>query len=103
MIVVNLHKKDKQNMTEPNVIIGIVISVIFTTHILLPIIQQIGLLKRFFCFIGWHSPTSQWKYLHFNGASQYAECPWCELHGFIMSDGTPHFEKTRDKYEGNKN
>lgn len=41
-------------------------------------------IKRFFCFMGWHGPTTT---THFDGCSEHAQCRWCGYRGMIDSQG----------------
>jgi hypothetical protein len=45
------------------------------------------MIKKFFCWMGWHS----WQHLYimesFDGASVHAKCPWCGFKGMIDSQG----------------
>lgn len=44
-------------------------------------------LKRFFCWLGWHSFTSGFESTGFDGASEHARCKWCGFDGMIDSQG----------------
>lgn len=46
------------------------------------------MLKRFFCWIGWHSVLFKgYKTLGFDGCSVHAKCLWCGYEGMIDSQG----------------
>jgi len=45
------------------------------------------MIKRFFCFIKWHSFYSGFIPLFHDGASQHAKCKWCGYEGMIDSQG----------------
>ena len=48
---------------------------------------QPSCLKRFYCWIGWHSPRRKWEMTVFDGCNQHAVCPWCDYEGMIDSNG----------------
>lgn len=44
-------------------------------------------MKRFFCWIGWHSFWSGYEWIGFDGASVHARCKWCGGEGMVDSQG----------------
>lgn len=44
-------------------------------------------IKRFFCWIGWHSVIGGFEATGFDGASIHARCRWCGYEGMIDSQG----------------
>lgn len=44
-------------------------------------------MKRFFCWMGWHSFLVGYERLSFDGASAHARCKWCPFEGMIDSQG----------------
>lgn len=44
-------------------------------------------LKKFFCWMGWHSYFVGYDDTGFDGASVHAKCKWCEFEGMIDSQG----------------
>ncbi len=45
------------------------------------------MLKKFFCWIGWHSFFEGFESIGFDGASTHARCKWCKHEGMIDSQG----------------
>lgn len=45
------------------------------------------MLKKFFCWIGWHSFFSGFEKTGFDGVSVHARCKWCGYEGMIDSQG----------------
>ena len=45
------------------------------------------MLKRFFCWIGWHSWPVGFESAVFDGCSVHARCKWCGYKGMIDSQG----------------
>lgn len=50
---------------------------------------MIGLIKRFFCRIGWHSFPVGFVHIYFDfdGFNEHARCKWCGYEGMIDSQG----------------
>ena len=44
-------------------------------------------LKRFLCWIGWHSIFVGFQTTGWDGASSHAKCKWCDYEGMIDSQG----------------
>ena len=44
-------------------------------------------LKRFLCWIGWHSIFVEFNAISHDGASQKSSCKWCGMIGLIDSQG----------------
>lgn len=45
------------------------------------------MLKKLFCWIGWHSFLDGFERTNFDGASWHARCKWCSDAGMIDSQG----------------
>lgn len=45
------------------------------------------MIKRFFCWLGWHSFIGGYEPLFFDGASMHARCRWCGYEGMLDSHG----------------
>ncbi len=45
------------------------------------------IVKRFLCWIDWHSIFVGYDYTGFDGASFHAECKWCGYKGMVDSQG----------------
>ena len=45
------------------------------------------MLKRFFCWIRWHSWPVGFEATGFDGVSVHAQCKWCGYKGLIDSEG----------------
>ena len=44
-------------------------------------------IKRFCCWIGWHSQPTGFEIIGFDGASLHARCLWCGYAGMLDSSG----------------
>jgi len=44
-------------------------------------------IKRFFCWLGWHSWIGGYELLYHDGCSTHARCKWCGYEGMIDSQG----------------
>ena len=44
-------------------------------------------MKKFFCWIGWHSILIGFNYSNYDGYIQHAKCKWCGFEGMIDSQG----------------
>lgn len=42
-------------------------------------------MKRFFCWLRWHSVS--YEFLYYDGCSQHARCRWCGFEGMVDSQG----------------
>jgi hypothetical protein len=42
-------------------------------------------IKRFFCYMDWHSLSI--KYTHIDDKGQHVECKWCGCTGILRSPG----------------
>ena len=45
------------------------------------------IIKKFFCWLGWHSFIIGFEQLYFDGCSNHAKCKWCSFEGMIDSQG----------------
>lgn len=45
------------------------------------------MIKRFFCWMGWHSFFRGYQPVRYDGVNMHARCPWCGYEGMIDSQG----------------
>lgn len=48
---------------------------------------EVGVVKRFCCWIGWHSYFVGYTATGFDGCSDHARCKWCGFEGLVDSQG----------------
>lgn len=49
--------------------------------------DNIKILQKFYCKIGWHCHQKDYIYNEFDGASEHCTCKWCGYKGMVDSQG----------------
>ena len=49
--------------------------------------NKIKWLQKFYCKIGWHCHSKDYKLIAFDGASFHCKCKWCGYEGLVDSQG----------------
>ena len=67
------------------IILLLIVCAITSIIVFYPLARFSKSLKRFYCWLGWHS--YDYEYESFSGVNIHAKCKWCKYKGIIDSQG----------------